>query len=247
VNAMTPTARTPTTRSVRSRLIGPFVREHHHGRASTPASAVGVELDATVPPYLCALPRFVGSQSEVVEIMRSVFVEMLPPSGGNLLNAVGGRPQIDTPQMLAPTHERYLRRQLVRGLAAPVRPRSPRPLSEDPAAFAAAQIRRATTTSGGQFYGAIRSGMRELFARLGGANVFRGDPRRQVSSGLPWRSRAHGDQRSRHRARCVGRIVVRARHEGSEIWDGDREMFHEHDEVGLLPLPAQARPVLPPR
>ena len=65
-----------------------------------------IELEhATVPPYLCALYSLDPDRNpEVAEVMRSVFVEEMLHMllAANLLNAVGGRPRIDTPQMLAP-------------------------------------------------------------------------------------------------------------------------------------------------
>ena len=58
-----------------------------------------------MPPYLCALYSLDRDRNpEVAKIVCSVFVEeMLHMTlAANLLNAVGGRPRIDTPQMLAP-------------------------------------------------------------------------------------------------------------------------------------------------
>src|SRR5712671_4760049 len=58
----------------------------------------------TVPPYLCALYSLdPGRNAEAVEIVSSVVVEeMLHLTlAANLLNAVGGQPRLDRPQMLA--------------------------------------------------------------------------------------------------------------------------------------------------
>jgi Ferritin-like len=57
----------------------------------------------TLPPYLCALYSLdAGRNPEVTEVVGSVLVEeMLHMTlAANLLNAVGGRPRLDTPQML---------------------------------------------------------------------------------------------------------------------------------------------------
>src|SRR5882672_10747389 len=64
----------------------------------------------TVPPYLCALYSLDAARNpEASEVVTSVLVEeMLHMTlAANLLNAVGGRPQLDTPQML-PVYPRCL-------------------------------------------------------------------------------------------------------------------------------------------
>jgi hypothetical protein len=63
-----------------------------------------IELEhSTIPPYLCALYSIeIGRNPDVVEVISSVVVEeMLHMTlAANLLNAVGGRPQLDTRHML---------------------------------------------------------------------------------------------------------------------------------------------------
>ena len=63
-----------------------------------------IELEhSTIPPYLCALYSIEpGRNLEAVEVISSVVVEeMLHLTlAANLLNAVGGRPRLDIPQML---------------------------------------------------------------------------------------------------------------------------------------------------
>src|SRR5260370_10144580 len=64
----------------------------------------------TVPPYLCALYSLDAVRNpEASAVVASVFVEeMLHMTlAANLLNAVGGRPRFDTPQML-PVYPRCL-------------------------------------------------------------------------------------------------------------------------------------------
>jgi rubrerythrin len=65
-----------------------------------------IELEhATVPPYLCALYSLDPDRNpEVAEVVRSVSIEEMVhlTLAANLLNAVGGRPRLDMPEMLAP-------------------------------------------------------------------------------------------------------------------------------------------------
>jgi hypothetical protein len=70
-----------------------------------------IELEhATLPPYLCALYSLDPSRNpEAVQVVGSVFAEEMIhlALAANLLNAVGGQPRLDTPQML-PRHPRRL-------------------------------------------------------------------------------------------------------------------------------------------
>jgi rubrerythrin len=63
-----------------------------------------IELEhSTIPPYLCALYSIeAGHNAEATEVLSSVMVEeMLHLTlAANLLNAVGGRPRLDIPEML---------------------------------------------------------------------------------------------------------------------------------------------------
>jgi hypothetical protein len=65
-----------------------------------------IELEhATIPPSLCALYSIkAGHNAEAAEVLSSVMVEeMLHLTlAANLLNAVGGRPRLDIPEMLPP-------------------------------------------------------------------------------------------------------------------------------------------------
>jgi rubrerythrin len=59
---------------------------------------------ATLPPYLCALYSIKERHNrEAVEVIESVFIEeMLHLTlAANILNAVGGSPQLDKPGFLA--------------------------------------------------------------------------------------------------------------------------------------------------
>ena len=70
-----------------------------------------IELEhCTLPPYLCALYSLDAARNpEAAEVVCSVLVEeMLHMTlAANLLNAVGGRPVLDTQRML-PGYPRYL-------------------------------------------------------------------------------------------------------------------------------------------
>src|SRR5438445_6847693 len=62
-----------------------------------------IELEhSTIPPYLCALYSIeAGHNAEAAEVLSSVMVEeMLHLTlADNLVNAVGGRPRLDIPEM----------------------------------------------------------------------------------------------------------------------------------------------------
>jgi hypothetical protein len=58
---------------------------------------------STIPPYLCALYSIEpGRNAEATEVVSGVLIEeMLHMTlAANVLNAVGGRPRLDIPQML---------------------------------------------------------------------------------------------------------------------------------------------------
>ncbi|MFI7703984.1 ferritin-like domain-containing protein [Nonomuraea sp. NPDC049480] len=196
-----------------------------------------IELEhATLPPYLCALYSLDPERNpEAVEVVGSVFAEeMLHLAlAANLLNAVGGRPRLDTPQMLPPHPRRLPHGDLELSLlpfgaeALEMFLRLERPAPPG----APAQSDGYETI--GQFYDAIEQGLRHLCDRLGERALFRGDPARQVSG-------AH----FRHTA---GRLIavdglasalaaleeIVEQGEGTsraEVWDGDQNVFHPDRE-----------------
>jgi hypothetical protein len=201
-----------------------------------------IELEhATMPPYLCALYSLDPVRNpEPAEVVRSVFIEEMLHLllAANLLNAVGGRPQLDTPRMLQPfprplphidsSVELSLLPFGPEALDLFMKVEQPSRPETDPESDRYQTI--------GQFYDAIRDGIRGLSERLGEENVFCGDPQRQVAGAI-----FHGGARAitpidnlATALAAVDAIVVQG--EGTrdhEVWDGDREMFHpEHDEVG---------------
>jgi hypothetical protein len=194
-----------------------------------------IELEhATLPPYLCALYSLDPARNgDALAVVTGVFVEeMLHLAlAANILNAVGGRPRLDSPTML-PQHPRRMPHG-DRSLELSLVPFGPEALEmflriERPAPPRAPAEANGYETIR-QFYEAVEDGLRLLCARLGEPAVFCGDPARQVSA-------AH----FRHTA---GRLVVVdslatalaaleeivEQGEGSgpnEVWDGDADLFH---------------------
>ncbi len=200
-----------------------------------------IELEhATLPPYLCALYSLDPERNpEAVHVVASVFAEeMLHLAlAANLLNAVGGRPRLDVPEMLPPhprplPHgDRSLQLSLVpfgpEAIEAFLRIEKPAPPGAPPEDDAYETI--------GQFYDAVEEGLRGLCDRLGEDAVFSGDPARQVTS-------AHFRNSAGRLFAVTGLTSALAaleeiveQGEGTargEVWDGDRDVFHpERDEV----------------
>ena len=219
-----------------------------------------IELEhSTLPPYLTALYSIKdGTNREAIEIIHSVFIEeMLHLTlAANILNAVGGAPNLDYPGIMPsyPTFLAHSNEAFQVGLAK----FSPEALETF------LQIERPGEHDGlpeddnfetiGQFYEAIEEALKRMAAELGEAELFNGDPARQVTDALYYggsgRIVAVTDLASALKA--LEEIVEQG--EGlqhQEIWDGDRDMFHpEREEVAhyfrfneLLrrpPLPARA-------
>ncbi|NJP88615.1 hypothetical protein HCN51_03935 [Nonomuraea sp. FMUSA5-5] len=200
-----------------------------------------IELEhATLPPYLCALYSLDARRNpEAAEIVGSVFAEeMLHLAlAANLLNAVGGRPVLDTPRMLPP-HPRRLPHG-DRSLELSLVPFGAEALEmflrlERPAPPGAAPEGDDYETIG-QFYAAIEEGLRYLCERLGERAVFAGDPARQVHAGhfLHTGGRLVAVHDLKTALAALEEIVEQG--EGNshgEVWDGDKDVFHpERDEV----------------
>jgi hypothetical protein len=196
---------------------------------------VAIELEqSTLPPYLCALYSLDTSRNAAAaEVMRSVFLEEMLHLAlvANLLNAVGGRPHFDKPAMLPgyprslphgdPSFEMSLLPFGRDALDQFSRLEHPRPV-EGPA-----QGDRYATI--GQFYESIRRALHELCAEFGEANVFCGDPARQVANGF---HRALTIDNLSSAVAAVDEIVDQGEGASQDVWDGERDMFHpERDEV----------------
>jgi hypothetical protein len=200
-----------------------------------------IELEhATLPPYLCALYSLDSAQNpDAAVVIGSVFAEEMLhlAMAANLLNAVGGRPRLDVPEMLPgyptclPHADRSIEISLLpfgaEALEMFLRIERPAPPS------ATAESDGYETI--GQFYNAIEQGLRMLCATVGEAEVFCGDPSRQVTD--------------THFRRGGGRMIavyglesalaaleeIVEQGEGatrSEVWDGDQQILHpERQEV----------------
>lgn len=198
-----------------------------------------VELEhATLPPYLCALYSLDPERNpEAVEVVGSVFAEeMLHLAlAANLLNAVGGLPRLDMPEMLPP----YPRRLPHSDLELSLLPFGPEALEmflrlERPAPPGAPAEGDGYETIG-QFYAAIEQGLRHLCERLGEGEVFCGDPARQVSGGH-FRHTAGWLFAVEDLESALGALKeIVEQGEGTargEVWDGDQDVFHpDRDEV----------------
>jgi hypothetical protein len=194
----------------------------------------------TIPLYLCALYSLDAVRNpEATELVSSVLVEeMLHMTlAANLLNAVGGRPQLDNPKVLQgyprslPHSDRSLEISLFRfgpeAIETFLKIERPSPTGALPEGDNYETI--------GQFYDAIKRGFRELSASVGEASHFCGDLARQVA-----------DQ---HFYSGGGRIIaienlatalaaledIVEQGEGAnhvQVWDGDNDVFHpERDQV----------------
>lgn len=169
----------------------------------------------------------------------SVFVEEMIhlALAANLLNAVGGRPRLDTPRML-PRHPRRLPHG-DRSLELSLVPFGAEALEmflrlEQPAPPTAPAEGDSYETIG-QFYDAIEEGLHHLCAELGEREVFCGDPARQVAVGpfLHSGGRVTGVNDLESALAALEEIVEQG--EGTargEVWDGDQDIFHpDRDEV----------------
>ena len=200
-----------------------------------------IELEqATLPPYLCALYSLDRDRNPVAfEVLLSVFVEeMLHLTlAANLLNAVGGRPQIDAPRML-PGHPRPLPHgdPSFEVSLLPFGPDALRQLAqiERPAAIGAPpEGDRYETIS--QFYNAIRLGLVAVCETLGESTLFCGDPARQVTDAFSYGGSGRIIVIDGLASALAALDEIIDQGEGAsptEVWDHDRAMFHpEHDEV----------------
>lgn len=101
---------TPRRKMIQEWLKNPLYMKITNVEELKRALQLAIELEhSTIPPYLCALYSLKqGYNQEVATIIRSVVIEeMLHMSlACNLLNAIGGTPQINTPSFVPqyPTH-----------------------------------------------------------------------------------------------------------------------------------------------
>ncbi len=202
-----------------------------------------IELEhSTLPPYLCALYSIrPGANREAAEILRSLLVEeMLHMTlAANLLNAVGGVPQLDKAGFI-PSYPSYLPHSnrafrvglmhfspdCVLGLMQIERPEEEGAPPEDD---------RYETIA--QFYEAIERGFTDLCRALGPEQVFIGDPARQIRASsfpYPGSGKVIGVTDLGSALEALLEIVEQGEgFDHGSVWDQDRNMFHpERDEVG---------------
>lgn len=200
-----------------------------------------IELEhATLPPYLCVLYSLDRDRNPVAfEVLLSVFVEeMLHITlAANVLNAVGGRPQIDVRRML-PGHPRPLPHgdPSFRVSLLPFGPDALRQLArlERPAAIGAPpEGDRYETIS--QFYAAIRHGLAAVCETVGERTLFCGDPTRQVTDAFSYGGSGRIIVVDGLASALAALDEIVEQGEGAspaEVWDHDRDMFHpDRDEV----------------
>lgn len=166
-------------------------------------AAVEIEL-LVIPPYLCALYSLhPGTNAEAALVIRSVVVEEMLHMilAANVLNAVGGKPTVADPDWVPrypaaiPYHEpaSFEVGLLPFGDAAldtflaienpsyPVgRPRAAPPDAAIPRAMELAREHGYRTI--GEFYEAIKKGLRALAERIGAKKLFTGDRTRQIGA-----------------------------------------------------------------
>ena len=194
-----------------------------------------IELEhCTIPPYLCTLYSLdPGRNREATEVMSSILIEEMLHLTlvANLLNAVGGRPRVDSPRML-PGYPRCLPHS-DHSFEVPLVPFGHEALD------VFLKLEQTSRPDGppesdnyetiGQFYDAIEQGLRELCAQLGESRVFCGDANRQITdesySGGGGRIIVVDDLTSALAA--LQEVVEQGEGAGRvEVWDGDREPYH---------------------
>jgi len=145
-----------------------------------------IELEhSTLPPYLCALYSIKpGTNSPAVAVITSVFIEeMLHMTlAANVLNAVGGAPVLDHAAFI-PSYPAYLPHS-ANAFQVSLEPFSPAAIEtfmkiERPEDSGAPSEDEGYDTIG-QFYQAIEEGLQRLCEEMGEAQVFTGDPARQI-------------------------------------------------------------------
>jgi CDGSH-type Zn-finger protein/rubrerythrin len=200
-----------------------------------------IEVEHTqIPAYLCALYSIKeGHNRESAEVIESVFMEEMLHITlvANILNAVGGSPQFDKPGMIAeyPTYLPHsaksfqvplakFSRESIEIFMKIERPESQDALPEDD-----------KFSSLGQFYEALGVGLVWLSHQLGEENLFTGDPAKQITDELYYGGSGGIIAVYDLDSALAALEEVKEQGEGmahSEVWDGDRNMFHpEREEV----------------
>ena len=201
-----------------------------------------IELEhATIPSYLCALYSLDADRNlDAVEIIQSIFLEEMLHLAlvANLLNAVGGRPELDSPRLMPGGVRTLPHREPP--LALSLLPFGPEALElflqiEQPGAPDAPPQSDSYNTIG-QFYEAIRAGLLGLVDEHGAAHVFSGDPDRQIADDefRAGPGRIFEVTGLETAIEALDLIVHQGEGTGHvDVWDGDHDMFHpERRAVG---------------
>lgn len=145
---------------------------------------------ATIPTYLYALYSIVpGKNAQISALLRGVVLEEMTHMGlaCNLLNAVGGAPEIARPGFV-PTYPGPLPGSVETGLIVPLQPLSLELVAdvfmsieqpEDPLQFRSRMMADTDVVTIGEFYTAIADQL-----KAAGPGIFCGDPGRQVTHDL---------------------------------------------------------------
>jgi len=187
----------------------------------------------TIPPYLCALYSLDEARNQAAaEIVSSVVIEeMLHLSlVANLLNSIGGNPRLDLPRVLPGyplqvSHGDHMLeipllsfcREAVDVFMSIEQPSSPSGPPED-----------GRYESIGQFYKAVEDGFIRLSDQLGQAEVFCGDPPRQVGNDT-YSGGGRIIQVTDLASALAALNEIVEQGEGSvrdQVWDGDTDVFH---------------------
>ncbi|MFF7213745.1 ferritin-like protein [Streptomyces sp. NPDC008238] len=199
-----------------------------------------IELEhATLPPYLTALYSLdPGRNPNAAQLIGGVFVEEMIhlALAANLLNAVGGQPRLDAPDLL-PGHPRTMPH------ADPSIELSLLPFGDEALAMflrLEQPARPGDPAEGdgyetiGQFYDAVEKGLRRLCDELGEDRVFTGDPARQVAGGPFAHTAGHLSPVTDLDSALAALEEIVEQGEGAAragVWDGDVDLFHPESKA----------------
>lgn len=197
---------------------------------------------STIPPYLTALYSLKAGHNQAVrEIILSVFMEeMLHMTlACNIMNAVGGSPLIDSAKLLPrypiflPHSDKSFQVPLMKFSKEAVETfiRIEKPEAHDDVP------QDDNYTTFGQFFEALEKGMIRLCDELGEANVFTGDPKKQIRPNSTYYGGSGHIIAVENLATALDALnEIREQGEGMQhqaVWDGDTQMFHpDRQEVG---------------
>jgi hypothetical protein len=192
---------------------------------------------STIPPYLCAYYSIENSLTASAQSIRGIAIEeMLHLSlAGNLLNAVGGKPNFNDPTFI-PKYPSPMLDHADPPIIIHLGPASVATIRETFLAIEQPETAGDVPEDDnyntlGQFYEAISRGIDDLVAELGEKEVFRGNPARQLGGGYTGGYAATGgrlypvtDVRSARRA--IDEIVSQGEGAGATETDPDGELAH---------------------